>query len=129
MSLYAPVAPYLHVHHAVRDVGHHLELVRVDPAVGDLDAQHLVVAALALAVDALVEAEDAEGLVVDLTREIPLHAVLEAVELVGHDRVERGGPEFGDVDHRKHLGTALAQGRPPGRGTAPRRNREPEAGR
>ena len=59
------------------DVGEHLELVGLDLAVGDLHPQHLVVAALALAVDPLVEAEDPEGVVVDLTGEEALHAVLE----------------------------------------------------
>ena len=82
------------------DVGEHLELVGLDLAVRDLHPHHLAGAALALAVDALVEAEDAELVVVELTREVPAHAVLEAVELVGDDGVEGGSPEFGDVDHR-----------------------------
>ena len=51
------------------DVREHLELVGLDLAVGDLHPQHLVVAALALPVDALVEAEHPEGVVVDLARE------------------------------------------------------------
>ena len=51
------------------DVGEHLELVGLDLAVRDLHPHHLVVAALALPVDALVEAEHAEHVVVDLARE------------------------------------------------------------
>ena len=53
------------------DVGEHLELLGLDPAVRDLDPHHLVVTALALAVDALVQAEDAEHVLVDLAREVP----------------------------------------------------------
>ena len=48
------------------EVAEHLELVGLDLAVGDLHPHHLVVAALALAVDALVQAEHAEDVVVDL---------------------------------------------------------------
>ncbi len=80
-------------------MGEHLELVGLDAAVRDLHPQHLVVAALALAVDALVQAEDAEGVVVDLAGEVPGDAVLEAVELVLDDGVEREGAELADVDH------------------------------
>ena len=61
------VAPAARV--GLGDVAEHLELVGLDLPVGDLHPQHLVVAALALAVDALVEAEHAEHVVVDLARE------------------------------------------------------------
>ncbi len=54
------------------DVGERLELLGGDAAVRHLDAEHLVVAALALAVDALVEAEDAEDVLVDPAVEVLL---------------------------------------------------------
>ena len=58
-------------------VAEHLELVGLDPAVRDLHPHHLVVAALALAVDALVQAEDPEDVLVDLAREVLRDAVFE----------------------------------------------------
>jgi hypothetical protein len=100
----------------VGDVGEHLELVGFDPTVRDLRAQHLVVATLTLAVDALVEAEDAERVVVDLAREVTGDAVLEAVELVLDDGVERERAQFGDVDHADSS-----------RGTSPQKRASPDA--
>ena len=73
------------------DVGERLELLGGDPAVRHLDAQHLVVAALALAVDALVQAEDAEHVLVDAAVEVLRDGALVRVELLGDDRVEDSG--------------------------------------
>ncbi len=70
----------------------------VDAAVRDLDAQHLGAAALALAVDAVVQAEDPEGVLVDTAVEVLGDGALEDVELVGDDRFERAGREIADVD-------------------------------
>ena len=50
---------------AVGDAAQQLQLLGVDRAVGHLDPHHLVVAALALAVDAVVEPEHPEGVLVD----------------------------------------------------------------
>jgi hypothetical protein len=55
---------------AVRDVGHEVELVGQQPAPRNLHPHHLVVPALALTVDAVVEAEDAEGILLDVTGEV-----------------------------------------------------------
>jgi hypothetical protein len=64
----------------VGDLRHQVELMGEQPAVGDLDPHHLVVAALALAVDPVVQPEDAEGVLLDLTGQV-----------AGEDRVELGG--------------------------------------
>ena len=73
------------------DVGERLELLGGDAAVRHLDAEHLVVAALALAVDALVEAEDAEHVLVDAAVEVLADRALVGVELLGDHRVEDSG--------------------------------------
>ena len=65
------------------DVGEHVELLGVDPAVGQLHPDHLVVAALALAVDAVVEAEDAEDVVADVAGEVALEHRLELGDVGG----------------------------------------------
>ena len=87
-----------------------------DAAVRDLDPQHLVVAALALAVDAVVQAEDAERVLVDSAVEVLGDGVLEDVELFGDDRIEWTGREIADVD--RHDGGSLTGGaeRTDGRG-------------
>ena len=90
------VAPAARV--GLGDVAEHLELVGLDPAVGDLHPHHLVDAALALAVDALVQAEHPEDVVVDLAREVLLDAVLEPVELVLDLGVEGADSQFVEVD-------------------------------
>ena len=54
----------------VGDVADHLQLVGCQPAVGDLDADHLVVAALALAVDAVVQPEDPEDVLLEVAGEV-----------------------------------------------------------
>ena len=60
-------------------------------AVRHLDPHHLVVAALALAVDAVVQAEDAEDVLVDSpSRYSPTVRSID-VELFGDDRVEDSG--------------------------------------
>ena len=89
---------------------------------GDLDAQHLVAAALTLAVDAVVQPEDAVGVFVDATVEILGGGVLEDVELLGDDRVERPHLELSHVDrHGESPGVGKekkvrgAGGRKPGR--------------
>ena len=58
-------------------------------------------AALALAVDALVQAEHAEHVVVDLAREVAVDAVLEVDELVLDLGVEGLGAELSHVDRHR----------------------------
>ena len=83
------------------DVRERLELLGGDAAVRHLDAQHLVVAALALAVDALVQAEDAEHVFVDPAVEVLADGALVDVELLGDHRVEDSGGQLADVDRHK----------------------------
>ena len=79
----------------------HLELVGLDLAVGDLHPQHLVVAALALAVDALVEPEDPERVVVDLAGEVAVDAVIEPDQLGLDLGIEGLGAELLHVDRHR----------------------------
>ena len=88
------------------DVAEHLELVGLDPAVRDLHPHHLVVAALALPVDALVQPEHPEHVVVDLAGHVPLGAVLELEDLRLDLGVEGPGAEFTDID--RHIPTNLS---------------------
>jgi hypothetical protein len=83
------------------DVPEHLQLFGLDLAVGDLHPEHLVVAALALAVDALVQTEHAERVVVDLAGEVALDAVLELHEFRLDLRVEGPGAELSYVDRHR----------------------------
>ena len=82
-------------------MGEHLELVGLDLPVGDLHPEHLVVPALALAVDALVEAEHPEHVVVDLAGEVAVDAVLELVQLGLDLGVEGLGAELSHVDRHR----------------------------
>ena len=66
------------------DVGEHVELLGGDGAVGHLHPHHLVVAALALAVDAVVQAEDPEGVLLEVAGEVPGELLLELLD-VGTD--------------------------------------------
>ena len=50
-------------------------------AVGDLDPHHLVVAALALAVDAVVQAEDPEDVLVELAGQVAGELLLELLDV------------------------------------------------
>ena len=69
----------------VGDVAHHVELLGRDRPVGDLHPDHLVVAALALPVDAVVEAEDPEDVLLELAAEVALELDLELLD-IGADR-------------------------------------------
>ena len=82
--------------------------------VGDLDPHHLVVAALALAVDALVQPEDAEHVLFDLAREVLGDGLLEDGQLL----VDLGfeGSPF-EVDNV--YGHAGLHGRGAGQGVRP----------
>jgi hypothetical protein len=64
----------------VGEVGHQVELVGQQPTPGDLHPHHLVVPALALAVDPVVEAEDPERVLLDL-----------AGQVLGQNGLELGG--------------------------------------
>ena len=69
-------------------------------AVGDLDPHHLVVAALALAVDAVVQAEDPEDVLVDLTGEVGGDGALEPLDvtqLLGVEIVRGSGDDGSDA--------------------------------
>jgi hypothetical protein len=87
-----------------------LELVGRDPPVGDLDPHHLVGAALALAVDALVQAHHPEDVLREIAREVLLDGGLEAVDLVGHLGIEGAGSELFEVDG--HGGSSAGRGWP-----------------
>ena len=65
---------------------------------GILTRSICVAAALALAVDAVVQAEDAERVLVDAAVEVLGDGALEDVELFGDDRFEWSGREIADVD-------------------------------
>ena len=80
------------------EVAEHLELLRHERAVGHLDPHHLVVPALALAVDALVQSEDAEHVLLDLAGDVLPDAFFELVELLGDDGVEGPGRQLSYVD-------------------------------
>ncbi len=96
------VAPATRVRLA--DVAEHLELLRRDAAVRDLDPHHLVAAALALPVDAVVQPEDAEDVLVDPAVEVLGEGVFVGVELFGYCRLERPGLELSDIyRHRSCL--------------------------
>jgi hypothetical protein len=82
----------------VGEVAEHLELVGGERAVGDLDPHHLVVPALALAVDALVQSEDAEHVLLDLPGEVLPDAFLELGQLLVDDGVEGPGRQRAHVD-------------------------------
>ncbi len=82
----------------VGEVPEHLELLGDERAVGDLDPHHLVVPALALAVNALVQAEDPENVLVDLAGEILADAFLELDQLLVDDGVEGPGRQRAHVD-------------------------------
>ena len=82
----------------LRDVAEHLQLVGFDAAVRDLHPHHLVEATLPLPVDALVQSEDAEDVIVDLARDEPPGAVLEPTELFFDLGIEREGPQFAYID-------------------------------
>jgi hypothetical protein len=86
----------------VGDVAAHLQLVGRHRAVGDLDPHHLVVAALALAVDAVVQAEDPEAVLLDLPAEVLLEQALELLDV----SLGRGVDLVGD----SHGGTSLPGG-------------------
>ena len=67
----------------VGDVGEHVELLGRDRAVGRLHPHHLVVAALALAVDAVVQPEDPEHVLGELAGEVALELLLELGDVGG----------------------------------------------
>jgi hypothetical protein len=82
----------------VGEVPEHLELLGNERAVGDLDPHHLVVPALALAVDALVQAKDAKDVLVDLAGDILADAFLELDQLLVDDGVEGPRRQRAHVD-------------------------------
>ncbi len=99
----------------LRDVRERLELFRCDAAVRDLHAQHLVPAALALSVDAVIQPEDAERVLVDPSVEVVGDGAFEDVELVGDDRFELSGREIADVDRHRAAPKRVGGGRTAGR--------------
>ncbi len=90
-----------------------LELLGGDPAVGDLHPHHLVGAALALAVDALVEPHHPEDVLREVAREVLLDRGLEMVDLVGHLGIEGAGSQRFEVDG--HGGSSAGRGLAPDR--------------
>ncbi len=85
----------------LRQVGQHVELLGLEGAVGDLHPHHLVGAALALAVDAVVEAEDAEGVLVHLTRQVLGEQALELLDVGECGGADGARPDL-DVDRLTH---------------------------
>ena len=85
----------------LRDVGHHVELLGLDRPVGHLDAHHLVVAALALAVDAVVQPEDAEAVLVEITRQVQGEHLLELLDVGEGGGADGAGPHL-HVDGAAH---------------------------
>ena len=77
----------------VGDVGHAVELVGGDDPARRLDADHLVVAALALAVDAVVQTEDAEDVVVEVAGEVASELLFELGDVGGGAGVD------GEIGH------------------------------
>ena len=98
----------------------HLELLRVQAAVGDLHPHHLVGAALALSVDALVQAADPEDVLVEVTGEVVVDRLGEAGDLVVDLGVDRPGSQLVEVDGHgcvlRGEGTGSARPPVPGRG-------------
>ena len=92
----------------VGEVGHHVELVGQHTAPRDLDPHHLVVPALALAVDAVVQAEDAERVLLDLPGQVAAEDVLELLgvgELCGVDlALSHACSDLGDGRPERHSG-------------------------
>src|SRR5205807_2181968 len=88
------------------DVAEHVELVGLDGAVRHLDANHLVVAALALAVDAVVQPEDAEDVFLELALEVQVEVALELGDVsLG------GGVDLPDQHSRPPRGTGRNRSR------------------
>jgi hypothetical protein len=92
----------------------HVELLRGERAVRHLDAHHLVVAALPLPVDAVVEAEDAEAVLVELPVEVEGEHPVELLDVGERDRVDGAGSDLSD-DGLAH-GGLLQDGRRGSRG-------------
>ncbi len=76
---------------AVGDAAEQLELFGRDRAVGELDPNHLVVATLALAVDAVVEPEDPKGVLVHLPGQVICQQPLELLDVGRGLGVDRSG--------------------------------------
>ena len=79
----------------VGQVGHLLELDRVDVAVGGLHPDHLVVATLALAVDAVGQPEHLEDVLVDLAGQVTGELLAELGDVGGHAGVDLNGGHLG----------------------------------
>ncbi len=75
------VAPATRV--GLADVGHHVELLGGDGAVGRLDPHHLAVPALALAVDAVVQAEHPEDVLGEVAGQVAGQLLLELGDVGG----------------------------------------------
>ena len=82
------------------DVGQSLEVLRIDDAGGDLDPHHLVRAALALAVDAVVQAEHPHHVFRYLPGLVAHQHPLELVDVGLLGRVDYRGVVDLDRDHR-----------------------------
>ena len=78
----------------VGEVAAHVELLGGEGAVRHLDAHHLVVAALALPVDAVVEAEDAEAVLVELAVEVEAEHALELLDVGEGLRLDGAGADL-----------------------------------
>ena len=74
---------------------------RVDIDLLAYDDVTLIAPALTLPVHTEIQAEDAEGVLVDAPVEVFGDGALEDVELFGDDRFERTGREIADVDRHK----------------------------
>jgi hypothetical protein len=90
-------------------VGQHLQLLGLERPVRDLHPHHLVGAALALAVDAVVEAEDAEGVLVHGAGLVLGQHPLELLNVCESGGADGARPDL-DVDCRAHFGVWLMFG-------------------
>ncbi len=78
----------------------HLELLGLDRSVGHLHPDHLVLAALTLAVDAVAQAEHPEDVLVEIAREVAHEHLLELLDvhqLLGVDRPRPNGGRSGSA--------------------------------
>ena len=94
---------------ALGDVGEHVHLLRRDPAERQLHAHHLHVR-LALAVDALLQAEADELVLRRVTREELAGLAVEVVELVLEDRDDVAGDVLDDLGVVQRSGAAVGRG-------------------
>ena len=76
---------------AVGHAGQQLQLLGGHASIGELDANHLVVATLPLAVDTVVETEHPEGVLVHLARQVVCQQPVELLDVGRGLRINDAG--------------------------------------